>query len=476
MKKTLTFTLIIIFLIINLILVVTMILVGLFVSGSNYLYPFNTFEKVEDTLSLSKNQKNVIYIMLDMTTGLDVTSILQSTPEFAENFTGFTNYLNVVTTNWGTNASVPNIFGGYDFNPYYKNYGPMKDIDFKEYMTRAMNILFSAFGAKEWAISAVGNQYYNYNGRRSYWDSNWETLEKDFAQYHVQAINSNDISRLIYYQNPELYQQLKLPENIFLKSSNANFIPMTTYLSQAKIEETQTNKFIMMMDESNHSPTVMDEAGNYESSPVTIKNIYRSTTGFVRKINNFISYLKTNGIYDNTMIVINSDHGNNGTGSLPVADPSYNHTGIDYQAIATIQKQYPKFTRGFPILLVKPFNETSPIKYDNGNLYTNTDALTFIKEYNPDVEFSLLNQTADPRYLKKLSDAAARSEVYMPSYNNDSLWNDNFIHYLTPDSGFGGYSFLVKKSIYDLQNYLVARDLKDYYAPDDLAHWKSIVP
>lgn len=40
---------------------------------------------------------------------------LQSTPEFAENFTGFTNYLNVITSNWEINASVPNIFGGYSF-------------------------------------------------------------------------------------------------------------------------------------------------------------------------------------------------------------------------------------------------------------------------------------------------------------------------------------------------------------------------
>ncbi|MBE4704367.1 sulfatase-like hydrolase/transferase [Spiroplasma platyhelix] len=457
-------------------IILTIIIIAVSTIFSPYRYPFNTFAKVEATMTLSKNKKNVVYIMIDMTTGFDVTSILQSNPEMANNFSGFTNYLNVISTNWGTNASVPNIFGGYDFNPYYKNHGPaeIESIKFKDYMKNAMNILISAFGQSNWDLSAIGNQYYNYNSNKSYWDSNWETLESDFKEYNLKAINSNDVTRLLYYQYPNLYKKINLPNQFFLKSSNANFISISEYLSHCKIQDTENNKFMTIMNESNHSPTVMDQFGNYQTSNVTIENIYKSTTGFVTKINNFISYLKANNIYDNTMIVINSDHGNNGTGSLPIANSAYNHTGIDYQDIVTIEKKYPSFTRAFPVLLVKPFSKTTAIEYDNNYLYTNTDILSFIKEYNNDVIFNLLDQTKDPRFLKQLSDIQARSNVYMPSYHNDSLWSDDFNHYLNPDSGFGGVSFLVKQSIYQLANYLVAKDLKDYYSPDALENWNQL--
>lgn len=470
MNKSKNFILILVYLIITILMIIVIIISQM---NNVYLYPFNDFAKVQETMSLSKNKKNIVYIMADMTGGFDVTSILQSNKEMANNFTGFTNYLNVVTNNWGTNASVPNIFAGYDYNTYYKNHGSQQDITFRKYMQNTLNVLFSAFGQKSWNISAVANQYYHFN-ENSYWDSNWQTLESDFKQYHVQAINANDISRLLYYQYPEKYKSLNLPNQIFFKSSNINFIPITSYLSMTNIKETENNKFLTIMDESNHVPVIMNQFGNYQSADLTIKNIYNSTKGFLNKINDFITYLKINNAYDNTMIVINSDHGNNGTGSLPVSDSNYNHTGINYQDIKLIEKKYSGFTRAFPTLLVKPFNKNEPLSYDNSYLYTNADVLSFIKEYNNNVDFIELDQTKDPRYLKQLSDISNRNDVYLPSYKNDWTWNDNFTHYPLPNSGLGGYSFLVKKSIYDKNNYLVSKDIKDYYSPDNLNDWISL--
>lgn len=473
MKKKIHIILIPFFLL-SFILTLIMIIISSIIT-EYYSYSYNSFNKVKDTMTLSKNHKNIIYIMVDMTNGFDVTSILQSNKKIANNFTGFTNYLNLITNNWGTNAAILNIFGGYDYNPYYKNHDLNQNITFRNYMKNAMNVLISAFGKNKWEITAIANQYYHYNPKKSYWDSNWKTLEKDFQQYNLKAINANDISRLFYFQYPELYKDLKLPKKIFLKSSNVNFIPIISYLSKVEIKKTTTNKFMTIMDESNHGPIVMNQFGNYQNSSNTPENIYNSTKGFIYKINNFISYLKKNNIYDNTMIIINSDHGNNNAQSLTMTNKNFNFTGIDYKDIIEIDKKYPGIIRAFPTLLVKPFNSTDKIKYDNDYLYTNADALTFIKEYNKEINFKILDETKDIRYLKQLKDIVLRKNIYLPSYKNDSLWNDNFIHYLTPNNGWGGYSFLVKNNIYELKNYLVSNDTKDYYNPDELNHWKKII-
>ena len=79
--------------------------------------------------------------MVDATTGFDVTSILQTNNnELGQEFTGFTNYLNLTTVNHATNASIPNIFGGFAHTPKDKNEpdSNIYKLTFKDYMHRSM--------------------------------------------------------------------------------------------------------------------------------------------------------------------------------------------------------------------------------------------------------------------------------------------------------------------------------------------------
>lgn len=131
-------------------------------SSRYYGYEFNDFKKVENVMTLSQNHKNIIYCMSDMVNGFDITSNLQYSPELSQNVTGFTNYLSVTSTNHGTNASVPNIFGGYDFNPYCKNHAnTFSNINFRKYMNETISVLLDAFGKNNWELRCISNQYYN---------------------------------------------------------------------------------------------------------------------------------------------------------------------------------------------------------------------------------------------------------------------------------------------------------------------------
>lgn len=68
-------------------------------------------------IRLSRNGKNVIVIMLDRAiTGL-IPSVMAERPEIAEQFAGFTYYPNTLAYGGATCAGGPPIFGGYEYRP-----------------------------------------------------------------------------------------------------------------------------------------------------------------------------------------------------------------------------------------------------------------------------------------------------------------------------------------------------------------------
>ena len=105
-------------------LLITMTLVCLFMSGRMLITTFkdiktaknlDSFSNENPEFHLSKNGKNVVVIMLDRAIGAYTPFIMDERPELMEAFDGFIFYPNTVSTGLTTNHGAPGLYGGYDY-------------------------------------------------------------------------------------------------------------------------------------------------------------------------------------------------------------------------------------------------------------------------------------------------------------------------------------------------------------------------
>ena len=81
-------------------------------------------ETLSPIFNLSRLEKNVIVIMLDMAHGIFMPFIFDENPVLYHNFDGFVYYPNTVTFNGWTKGGAPPIFGGYEYTPEGLNNRP----------------------------------------------------------------------------------------------------------------------------------------------------------------------------------------------------------------------------------------------------------------------------------------------------------------------------------------------------------------
>lgn len=94
--------------------VMRMVAIIAFVSGFNYNYR-NTADDV--SVPMTTSGQNVVVIMMDKMNGSYVPYIFNERPDVAEQFDGFTYYPNTVSLGKYTNSGTPCLFGGYDYSP-----------------------------------------------------------------------------------------------------------------------------------------------------------------------------------------------------------------------------------------------------------------------------------------------------------------------------------------------------------------------
>ena len=108
----------------NLMLVVVFAL--LFMSGQKIVSTRQTLEtlRAQETgaqeapaITLSRNGKNVVVIMLDRAIGAYFPYFMEEMPQLKQQFAGFTYYPNTVSGGLATNTAAPELYGGYEYTP-----------------------------------------------------------------------------------------------------------------------------------------------------------------------------------------------------------------------------------------------------------------------------------------------------------------------------------------------------------------------
>ncbi len=139
------------------------------------------------------------------------------------------------------------------------------------------------------------------------------------------------------------------------------------------VKEDSTGSFVFYHLRGAHDPYVMDEDGNTLEGGTgggSGRDVYRQIAGNMNMITDYIAYLKAEGLYDDTTIIITADHGRTGT-----------LTELDYER--TI------------MLMIKPQNANSgtPLTYNSAPLTQENIQATILKELG--IEYKSYGQAVD---------------------------------------------------------------------------------
>lgn len=111
-------------------------------------------------ITLSKEGKNVVVIMLDRAMGEYIPYLFAEKPELREQFDGFTRYSNVVSFGGYTNFGTPPLLGGYEYTPLEMNKRSGEPLVSKH--NEAVKLMPAVFDSNGYDVTVCDPVYANY--------------------------------------------------------------------------------------------------------------------------------------------------------------------------------------------------------------------------------------------------------------------------------------------------------------------------
>lgn len=407
--------------------------------------------------TLSKSGKNVVVIMLDRAIGPYLPFIFTERPELVNKFSGFTYYPNALTHGNGTYVGSPALFGGYEYClPEFNKRKNETSIEKQNQALLLMPLIFSEHGYRTTVYDApLAN--YNWDGDLSIYDpypdihayrlkeqftepSSYESSEKyrkrQFFMYSIYKTLPLICNSYLYNEGWYLYPDTYDSPDMQFNNNYAilkNFIPLTN------ITDAEENTFMMIDNEITHSPAQLqlpdytpsvhlnnekletgyrtDMAGN--SMKIDSQFHYHCNMAAFLQISDWLDYLKENDVYDNTRIIIVSDHGD----ELGQFDNLILDDGMDAEQLSVL-------------LMYKDFNSTQySASFD---FMTNADCPTLATK-------NLIEDPINPFTGNPINDDLKKNkETYVCPYPQPG----EYIHDTTGQSWYA-----VHGNIYDKSNW-----------------------
>lgn len=357
----------------------------------------NTENKVDPIYHLSKTKQNVILIMQDRLFTPYVDCAFTENEELRKNFSGFTFYKNCISFGPFTMIGTPCLYGGYDFTPFEIN----KRIDqtLQEKHNQALLTLPVLFLEKGWNVTVSDLAYENYleypvtdmykdypqinrkNVLGAYSDLWCKRNNVTKSPYYSSAIKRNFIWFSFFKMVPPVLRTGVYGRDYWVISNQYenlnslidNYAPLDLLTELVDFTSNESS-FIIIENELTHDGAILQAPDFIPSENVNnseYKSIYKNNADYhtqisaLKRISDLISYLKENNVYDNTKIIIVSDHG------IPAKLPGYfeNSNNLPFSP-----------SRKTACLLVKDFNSNFEFS-ENMDFMTNADT-PYLTTYN----------------------------------------------------------------------------------------------
>jgi len=303
----------------------------------------SSIDNLEPVYNLSKNGKNVIVIMLDEAISGYVPYIFNEKPELLDVFSSFTYYPNCVSLGSHTRVGSPVIFGGYEFRPeliqkqrsflikkhneallmmprifYNNNYKiTVTDPSFANYSLTPDLSIFSPYpGIKAMNILGKYTDIWLHSHADLKIVSVPELLNKLLIRFSFFKISPLIFRTFIYDKSSWLSSGSSVNNQLGMNTLNSystlDFLPQLT-----KISDDNFNSYTAIINELPDSPAFFQfpyyfpvmEVTNYGDGPFAKEISYHGIMASLLLLGKWFNYLKEQGVYDNTRIILVSDHG-----------------------------------------------------------------------------------------------------------------------------------------------------------------------
>jgi branched-subunit amino acid transport protein len=424
-------------------------------------------------VALSKTGKNVLVIMLDGAINSYFPLFLKEKPFLSESFDGFTYYPNTISLYRRTLFGAPPLFGGYEYTTY--NMNKRLNEKMKDKHNEAIFLLPTIFNEHGFDVSVSNLPYVNYGEplEPDFYSKRRIQEEKIIGRYSNKYIH--EVLGLNEYTDPIQFEKL-LRRNIFMLAmletsiltfrdviyQNGKYWSTTDYTINSGVQKsvidnytalyylpniTRTTNgdgaFIILNNDLTHSAAylqhpdytieerITNHGENYFGND-SFKYYHVNSAAYIL-LTKWFDYLRQEGVWDNTRIIIVSDHGDNGITHPDFSDFQNNHV-LPYN----------------PILLFKDFG-------GKDTLIINSDFMT-----NADVPFlalkDIVENPTNPFTGKPLTPEKNDGiYIFLDGYTNTNFYAGAIC--LENNSKF----FHVRDSIFDSKNWVEIKykDFKD---------------
>ncbi len=399
----------------------------------------------------SRAGRNVVFIIADMFNGNYMGRALDENPRYRAELDGFAWYPNTLSVSSVTATSLPGIYGGLDFSPRRLNEMTGSG---NQKLTKAAERFYGGMAKKGYAIAAVDSLYVDLGtleGVRgtggalrlesSSYAGFWRAQHKLNDAARTENPKNTLLAMLAVFRCVPFSLKARVYDEgswiLFRKSYQFQYIArktLATYgyldlLPQLSSLQETGNTFKFIHTQLTHEPFGVTKDGsiieNDFPDPRTRSFIdgtsaYYSARKFVDFLDHWLAWMKSSGVFDNTLIIVVSDHGN-----------SADDTGVRLPPELDNPFTRADLSRSHALLLVKPFGAHGAVRTDQ-RLMTNADAAAI-----------LFNALGDPSVAGKDPTAGApgpRTLEFAPLQGSwaDFLQNGTaaFNHYIVRNDMF----------------------------------------
>ena len=449
----------------------------------------DSLQEQQISFTLSKTGKNVVVLMLDRALGHQIPYIFNEKPQLKEQFSGFVHYSNTLSFGTSTNTASPALFGGYEYTPVEMNRRDEESLMSKHNEAlKVMPALFAQNDYDVTVIDPPYANYkwipdlsifrdiddvdaYIAKGRFDGQKNTVFSAEKNKRNFFCFSLMKTMplLVQPTIYNNGQYNQAatLKQVENTtsYLGQTRTSlttsqglidsFMPSYNVLCNlpqiTQITEEGVNTFLSMCNDTTHEPMLLQtpdyvpaetvdntqyEAENADRFTLNGRTLkmeteqqvihYHANMASMLKLGEWFDYLREQGVYDNTRIILVSDHGR-AIGQVPelvMDDGSDERLDLEYYA---------------PLLMVKDFGSegftTSTQFMTNADVPTLAVAELIEDPVNPYTGKPLNNEekTAHPQYvlMSVAFDVGINNgKTYLPDWwavVEDDIWdNENW--------------------------------------------------
>lgn len=306
--------------------------------------------------TFSREGKNVVVFMLDRAISGYIPYIMDECEEVKEQFSDFTYYPNTISYARCTNLATPALFGGYEYTPEAMN--ARADMLLKDKHNEALKVMPQLFANEGYEVTVCDPPYANYQwvpdvsiydgmehvsayvtegaykadsmieGQREY----NKMQESNFVYYSMTKITPL-FAQMYIYNMGSYCTTVGNPAEAMPDAFKKSYAALMSLKSMTGIVDDASNHFLMIQNSTTHEPilfsmpdysidTNLDWRQVLSEQPeraldgqrLSLPNRealvhYQTNLVALRALAQWIAFLKEQGVYDNTRIILVSDHG-----------------------------------------------------------------------------------------------------------------------------------------------------------------------